>query len=356
MKLPKRYDKVGSPFSGGGMSTAFQCKDKHLDRDVLVKVLQAGVDPKRILDEIAGLSAIRSKHVVQIYDVLKDNSGAVTAIIEEFLPGQDLNEIIPVKSIDDFLRHIYAIACGLADIHAVGVVHRDIKPNNMKIDAEGCLRIFDFGLSRTDGVNCETIGTIGTPGYIAPELCVPTHKKISFTSAVDIFAFGATALKLIRGKLPKGLRTIPPQVPNAETDFAKQAITLPAEIAGILNSCLAKNPSDRPTMAIVRDAVERQLLYSRHKATMIYDGKIHYLETAGQSVQLNGGTLGSVSVTYDGYNFTATNAVGNVFINNTVIAPPQKLPGACVITLGPPSSGSQRRYITFDVTHPEMVL
>lgn len=354
MKLPVRYEKTGSPFSGGGMSTAYRCKDKHLDRDVLVKVLQKGVDQKRILDEVKALSAIRSKHVVQIYDVLKDSSDSVTALVEEFLPGNDLNEIIPIKDVDTFLRHVYAIACGLADIHAVDVVHRDIKPNNMKIDAEGCLRIFDFGLSRTDGVNCETIGTIGTPGYIAPELCAPAHKKVNFTSAVDVFAFGATALKLILGKLPKDLRAIPPNLPSADIDFTK--LSLPVGIAAILDKCLAKKPADRPTMEVVRDVLGRHLLHGRHKATMIVAEKIHYLEKTGQSVKLSAGSSRSVDVSYDGYDFIATNVVGDVYINNMSISPPQKLPGACVITLGDPSLGNRRRYITFDVTHPEVVL
>lgn len=356
MKLPARYEKDGSPFSGGGMSTAFKCKDKHLDRHVLVKVLQKGVDQKRILDEVKALSAIRSKHVVQIYDVLKDESGAVTALVEEFLPGQDLNEVVPIKDASTFVRHVYAIACGLADIHAVGVIHRDIKPNNMKIDAEGCLRIFDFGLSRTDGVNCETIGTIGTPGYIAPELCAPAHQKVNFTSAVDVFAFGATALKLIRSKLPSELRAIPPTVPCTDADFTKQTLALPPAIAAILNQCLSKKPANRPSMETVRDIVGRHLLHGRHKATMIVGEKIHYLEKIGQSVKLSAGSLGSVDVSYDGYDFIATNVVGDVYINNMDIAPPQNLPGACVITLGAPSLGFNRRYITFDVTHPEVVL
>lgn len=356
MKLPARYETVGSPFSGGGMSTAFKCKDKHLDRHVLVKVLQKGVDQKRILDEVKALSAIRSKHVVQIYDVLKDNSGAVTALVEEFLPGQDLNDVIPITDVDTFLRHIYAIACGLADIHAVGVVHRDIKPNNMKIDAEGCLRIFDFGLSRTDGVNCETIGTIGTPGYIAPELCAPSHQKVNFTWAVDVFAFGATALKLVRGKLPNDLRMIPPLLPSTAADFTKQGLALPAAIAAILNECLSRKPANRPSMETVRDMVGRHLLHGRHKATMIVDEKIHYLEKIGQSVKLSAGSLGSVDVSYDGYDFIATNVVGDVYLNNMDVVPPQNLPGACVITLGAPSLGVKRRYITFDVTHPEVVL
>ncbi len=356
MKLPLRYEKDGTPFSGGGMSTAFKYKDKHLDRHVLVKMLQVGVDPKRILDEVKALSAIRSKHVVQIYDVMKDSSGTVTALVEEFLPGEDLDSVIPVTDIGAFLRYIYAIACGLSDIHAVGVVHRDIKPNNMKIDAEGCLRIFDFGLSRTDGVNCETIGMIGTLGYIAPELCAPSHHKVNFTSAVDTFAFGATALKLVRGKLPNDLQTIPPSLPSTDADFTKQSLSLPEAIAAVLNQCLSKDPADRPSMQIVREVLARHLLHGLHKATMIVATGIHYLDKIGQSVKLSAGSLGSVDVSYDGYDFVVTNVVGDVYINNMGIAPPQKLPGACVITLGAPSLVQKRRYITFDLKHPEVVL
>ena len=356
MRLPERYEKSSERFSGGGMSTAFRCRDKHLDRDVLVKILQEGVDRKRILDEVKALSAIRSKHVVQIYDVLKDSSGAVSALVEEYLPSQDLNDIIPIKNTDIFLRHVYAISCGLADIHATGVVHRDIKPNNMKIDAENCLRIFDFGLSRKDGVNCETIGTIGTLGYIAPELCAPAHQRVNFKSAVDVFAFGVTALKLIRGTLPKDLRTLPPILPSSDADFTKRTPQLPLAIAEILNRCLAEQPADRPTMEIVRDVIGRHLLHGRHKATMIVGSKIHYLNKTGQSVKLSAGSLGSLHVRYNGHNFIATDVVGDAYINNVNIAPPQELPGACVITLGAPSQGLRREYITFDITHPEVVL
>ena len=356
MKWPIRYEKVGPPFSGGGMSTAFKCKDKHLDRYVLIKTLKGNINQKRIIDEIKALSGIRSKHVVQVYDVIKDNSGAVTAFVEEFIPGHDLNATIPIKDVQYYLRIIFAIACGLADIHAAGVIHRDVKPNNMKIDAEGCLRIFDFGLSRTDGVNCETIGTIGTPGFIAPELCAPSHQKVKFTSAVDVFAFGATALKLIRGELPNDLRKIPPSVPSPDADFTKQPLGLPPTITGVLNQCLSKDPANRPNMESVRDMVGRHLLYGRHKATMLVGEVIHYLETVGQSVKLSAGSLGSVVVSYNGYDFVANNVVGNVYVNNMLIAASQALPGACVITLGEPSLGNKRRYITFDVTHPEVVL
>lgn len=355
MNLPARYKKsVGPPFSGGGMATAFKCKDKHLERDVLIKVLQPGIDQKRILDEVKALSAIRSKHVVQIYDVLKDKTGKITALVEEFLPGEDLGKILPIKDPHSILRYIYAIACGLADIHAVGVVHRDIKPNNMKVDAEACLRIFDFGLSRTDGVNCETIGTVGTPGYIAPELWAPVDQKVSFTSAVDVFAFGATALKLIIGKLPAGMLAMPPNLPCADADFTN--FGLPPAIGNILNMCLATDPVNRPSMQDVRDLVGRHLLHGRHKGTMIVGGNNHYLENIGQVVKLSSGSLGAIDILYDGYDFIAINVSGDVYVNNISVSPPSILPGACVITLGAPSLTSRRSYITFDVTHPEVVL
>lgn len=73
-------------------------------------------------------------------------------------------------------------------------------------------------------------------------------------------------------------------------------------------------------------------------------------------MKLSSGSLGAIDVSYDGYDFVAVKVVGDVYINNMGVTPPQPLPGACVITLGAPSLGYNRSYITFDVTHPEVVL
>jgi serine/threonine-protein kinase len=179
---------------------------------------------------------------------------------------------------------------------------------------------------------------------------------VKFTSSVDVFAFGSTALKLVRGTLPASLRSMPPTIPGAEADFGQQSLKLPPAIASILNRCLARRAADRPTMEEVRDLVGRHLLYGRHKATMIVSGVIHYLVKIGQIVKLSAGSKGAVDVSYDGHDFVATNVSGNVYINNVPVSPPQNLPGACVLTLGSPSLGINRSYITFDVTHPEVVL
>ena len=104
------------------MSDTIVCNDQHLDRLVIVKKLAAGVDSRRILDEIAALQTIRSKHVVQIYDVIRDKKGVVTAIVEEYLPGDDLTAVPVPTSELEFLRLAYPIAEGIADIHRHSIV------------------------------------------------------------------------------------------------------------------------------------------------------------------------------------------------------------------------------------------
>lgn len=76
----------------------------HLARQVLVKELQPGVDQRRLHDEIAALTAIRSKHVVQLYDVVLDSKSNVVGLVEEYIPGGDLTTIIPVGDLALFLR------------------------------------------------------------------------------------------------------------------------------------------------------------------------------------------------------------------------------------------------------------
>jgi serine/threonine protein kinase len=131
------------------MSEVVVCDDLHLDRKVIVKALAHGTDPRRLLDELAALQAIRSKHVVQIYDVIRDDSGTIFAIVEEYLPGKDLTSLNPPATAIDFLRLVYPIAEGIADIHAHSRVHRDIKRQNMRYDGEGCVKLSTSGWQET---------------------------------------------------------------------------------------------------------------------------------------------------------------------------------------------------------------
>lgn len=341
------------------MSHAIVCEDVNLERKVLIKSLQDGIDPGRLLDELSALLEIRSKHVVQIYDVILGKDGNVAAIVEEYLPGKDLSSLSAPASADAALRLLYPIAEGISDIHAHNRIHRDIKPINMKYDAEGCLKIFDFGLARIDGIDASTIGIVGTPGYIAPELFLAdAHGKVEFTKAVDTFAFGASALRLLSGKLPPQLRKLPPTLGGPALDFASLPIGLPANVAAVLTACLSNNPAARPMMNDVKKTIASHLLKGRHRALLVHGSQKYEISSAKTktSAKISSAGKGGLEITYDGFNFVISNISGDVYVNNSPAVNGSNLPGACVIVLGSPALGYQRVSITMDVSHPEVTL
>ncbi|MBU6464331.1 MAG: serine/threonine protein kinase [Bradyrhizobium sp.] len=337
------------------MSEAVVCTDTHLERQVVIKSLKPGADSKRILDELAALQSIRSKHVVQIYDVIRDSSGNVVGIVEEYLPGDDLTSVSSPKNADEFLRLAYPIAEGIADIHTHNRVHRDIKRQNMKFDAEDCLKIFDFGLARDAAVEASTMGEIGTPGYMAPELFSATKgTKVVFDKEVDVFAFGATLLAITLGTLPKDLKEVPPKLPCAEADFAKLGIGIPAPLVSLLNKCFAIKASDRPTMPSIASSIGQFLLQNKHRALIASNSRTDVLDSTNAVVQLSVQGQGSLNISYTGFEFVVWNVTGHVSINNIPTSNGYVLPGSCVIVLGPASSF--RTFVTVDVSHPEVSL
>ncbi len=316
MNLPSRYQKLPMKFAGG-MSSALLYNDTHLDRQVIVKVLKSGVDQKRLVDEIRALSSVRSKHVVAVFDLVRNKAGDIRAVIVEFLSGDLLSSKVGKCSTEQILLYALAISRGVEDIHAVDQIHRDIKPDNIRFDAESCLKIFDFGLSRPDDIEATTTDAVGTLGYMAPELLVEDDETAYFTKAIDVFAFGATMLHLIRGTLPAGLRKVPMKLPCAEADFSNQTIVLPSSVADVLNSCLAANPNNRPSISEVRSIVQRHILFNQHRASLIVSGKPYYLQKNNPTVKVNSGSRGGFTIQYDGLFFQITEAAGSVYVTTS---------------------------------------
>jgi len=351
MIIGNRYETNGSSLRGG-MSVVLQCKDNVLDRKVAIKILPGGADQRRIRDELAALFKMRSKHVVQVYDVLTIDANDL-AIVQEFIEGDDLFEAAPPTSAAQYFKLIWQIAAGIADIHDVGVIHRDIKPNNIKIDSEGLVKIFDFGLARYEGRDAATMGFVGTPGFAAPEL----HRKrrVEFTLSVDVYAFGATALYLGLRNLPGNLREQPPR-PSGDDYFTALPFNIENELRLMLNACLDKDSANRPHIHDIRDTLAKYLLQNQHKALVVFQGKASYLDVTNRSVNLRLSSMGEVQIIYDGFAFLIQSVSGDVFLNNRRVTVGDALPGACVIALGSPDQTNRRRYITFDLSHPEIVL
>jgi len=345
--IANRY-KIKKSIAKGGMGDIVSCKDLHLDRDVVMKTLHDGVDINRLIDEQRALAKLRSKHVVQLYDIVTIPSAGKSypAIIIEFIDGENLS--IGTCSVDEQYFHtIWQIACGLADIHAAGIVHRDIKPSNIRRDKEGIIKILDFGLSRSNE-DALTHSVIGTPIFMAPELW--KNNAISFNSAIDVYAFSITCLTLLSKTIPPSLTNRPPTQPSWN-NFLSYFSNAPIDIIKLLYQSLDSDPSTRPNINEICNALARHILKDRHRATVIMDGKIHTLDCNNRKITLNA-NIGSLVINYDGLDFKVTSASGSVFINNSNALVGQSVPGCCVLTFG---TGNNRRFVTFDISNPEVM-
>ncbi|MDK9718653.1 MAG: serine/threonine protein kinase [Trichlorobacter sp.] len=351
-ELPQRYIPLGGSDSGG-FSTVIYCTDTHLDRKVAIKFIQDEAEQKLILKELSALLKMRSKHVVQVYDIVTDEKDAL-GIVEEYIEGDSLwDSDCPAQSQEAYLKTLWQVAAGIADMHEAGVIHRDIKPNNMKLDPEGVVKIFDFGLAKQCGIDAHTKGFKGTLGFAAPELF--NDATIAISPAIDTYAFGATALFLACKNLPAKMKMMPP-LPITDDKFSGLPVEIHTELKSLLNACLSYKPKERPSMVTVRDELARHLLGWKHQALAVYQGKSYLLNVRNPSVELNATGVGKVEILYTGLKFIVSVAVGEVFINNSPAIPGEEIPGSCVVALGAAHHGSSRVYITFDIANPEVVL
>jgi serine/threonine protein kinase len=146
-KLPDRYTQTEESYEGG-QGFVWIYEDTDLGRRVAVKFMRPTEDADQLLKEVASLRAIRSKHIAQIYDLQFQKKTKRPALIQEYVPGPDLSFIAEEGvSTEVALLILYQVASGIADIHAARKIHRDIKPTNIKRDAEGIFKLLDFGLT-----------------------------------------------------------------------------------------------------------------------------------------------------------------------------------------------------------------
>ena len=353
-KLPSRYRFTGQIHSGG-QGNVYVCKDQTLDRSVAIKEMKATTDPSAILNEIITLKEVVSKHVVEVFDILSDPENSVTAVVLEYVPGDDLTKYAEtLEDESEYLRTLYQIASGIADMHGCGKIHRDIKHNNMKHDAEGIVKIFDFGLCKDDETYPITMYGHGTDGYRAPELYAAPPTP--YTRAVDTYAFGALSWWLLKGRLPPELMERPPQKSALVPSISSSSASLPIEVAATIDATLSVDPEARPPMAEVRDVLAQRLLFGRHRAHLSTGYNEYDLNTPGQGATLNVNGMGGIEIRYDGLQFVVASVSGDVFVNNSAVTVGETLPGASVITIGAQNLGARRTFVTFDISHPEVVL
>jgi serine/threonine-protein kinase len=266
-------DRLGE----GGMGIVYKAIDTRLGRPVAIKVLSARTvsDPerkKRFLQEARTASALNHPNILHIYDIGEANGMEFIAM--EFVAGKNLDEMLAGKGLpaSDVVKYGRQIADALGRAHEAGIIHRDVKPANVMVTADGLVKVLDFGLAklaepaedlrdialtRTFGPQTKVGTIVGTIAYMSPEQA--EGKPVDARS--DIFSFGILLYEMVTGYLPfQGdspvgiLSAILSKEPKPLSDLPH--VSAPG-LNPIIIRCLRKEPEKRfQSMAEVEAALE----------------------------------------------------------------------------------------------------
>ncbi len=267
--------RVLSLLGEGGMGKVYRALDSRLQREVALKVMQRRPHgpadaSERFLREARAMAAVKHDNVATIYEV-GEHSG-IPYLAMELLAGKSLDAALTAgdrftpQQIIALGRHV---ARGLAAAHARGIVHRDVKPANIWLDAAtGRPKLLDFGLARQfgDAIGKQRGAVAGTPGYLSPEQA----RDDPVDDRTDVYGLGVVLFELLTGRLPFNennvtslLITILTQPPPQISTLAPQA---PAPLAAFVEQMLAKEPHDRPKSATVVEQRLKQIAEELERA------------------------------------------------------------------------------------------
>ena len=238
----------------GGMGEVYLAVDSKLDRKVALKFLppsmSAAPDAKaRFLQEARAASALNHPNVCTIYDI-QEHDGRMF-IVMEYVEGKTLRDHTAPFSIKQVVEIGIQVADGLAAAHEKGIVHRDIKTENIMIRKDGIVQIMDFGLAKLRGASRLTKegSTVGTVGYMSPEQV----QGLDADHRTDLFSLGVVLYELIAGQLPfKGVHETAIMYEIVNVDAQPLSAIRPdidPELDRIILDCLQKDVRERSQSA-----------------------------------------------------------------------------------------------------------
>ena len=253
----------------GGMSTVYKARDSLLERNVALKVLHQQYNEdedfvERFKREARSVAQLQHPNIVTVID--RGEEGGRQYIVFEYIDGENLKELVVRKGrldVREALEIALEIARGLGFAHDHGLVHRDVKPQNVLLNGDGGAKVTDFGIARSLDVDrgvTQTGTVLGTSNYIAPEQAsgqpVDAH--------TDVYSLGIVLYEMLTGELPfpgenfvavamKHIQEPSPSVLDVRGD-------VPLRVAEMIDRALEKDPEQRfPTMDAFADEIEANL-------------------------------------------------------------------------------------------------
>ena len=250
MVIGDRYEvleKIGT----GGMSDVYKAKDHKLNRFVAIKVLKQEFSENenfvsKFRVEAQSTAGLMHPNIVNVYDV-GDEDG-INYIVMELVDGITLKKYIEKKqmlSVKESVSIAIQVAMGLEAAHNNGIIHRDIKPQNIMISKEGKVKVTDFGIAKAATSNTITSNVMGSVHYTSPE-----QARGGYSDAKsDIYSLGITLFEMLTGRVPyNGETTVAIAIKHIQEDLPSPALyneDIPISVEKIVLKCCQKSPDRR---------------------------------------------------------------------------------------------------------------
>ena len=252
-RIPERY-KLIEEVGQGGMAVVYRAQDETLKREVAIKVLHQHLasEPEskaRLEREAQAVAKLHHENILEIFDYSGLESPS-SYIVTEFIDGRTLKQFLADQSIrfTEVAALIAIEVCGaLGHAHAVGVIHRDVKPENVMIRKDGLLKLMDFGIAQVLDLQRMTVTgqLLGSPAYMAPEII--EGKQLDFRT--DVFSVGIMLYLLATGSLPftgKNPHEVLRRISDGKfPDPRSVGRGVDQALARIITRALARQPDDR---------------------------------------------------------------------------------------------------------------
>jgi serine/threonine protein kinase/TolB-like protein/Tfp pilus assembly protein PilF len=259
--------KILSALGHGGMGTVYLAENRRVNKKVALKFLSSDFitdnwAKRQLIKEAQAVARLDHPNICAVYDF--EEIGEHSFIVMQYIEGQTLSDLIRKKSLQSgqVVNVAQQIANALADAHAHGIIHRDIKPKNIMVTPSEQVKVLDFGLAKTIQKNLEDATDsishlsregllVGTIAYMSPEQL--RGERLDYRT--DIFSLGTVLYEMIWGKNPFAHRADSRSKSNAEVissimsdeppSLRQVSINCPNDFDHVVNKCLRKNPTDR---------------------------------------------------------------------------------------------------------------